>query len=305
MECVAVDVCILHEARPKPIQERVRCFMHDDVVRETGVDQLPRYIAARFSLGCRKLSEGQSNFLVVVVGVGFLHSMGEYREGLLFRGAFGAEPNLSAQRTIKVAQHVADNRVNHLLVELRVPVAGFDSAVSDDVRMLQINRRMQGFSLETLIDHPHATPDGAGLQRFKGNAKNQVIAAAPAKPGMEGIDSQRPIGRFILTKGIRPAELGVAIRGWSHGSLVVGFAVLWHQSVSIWKSIQKSPDVQPEGNFPVLSLRTTRSLLRVARAAIRSGSGIVGNGVLCVGTSTVRFSGSRLMMLLGVALWLP
>ena len=64
-----------------------------------------------------------------------------------------AEP--SAQAAFEVLQQRAGHRVDHLLVEARIALAGCESVLGQQDRVVQIDRRVEPFRARVVVDDLH------------------------------------------------------------------------------------------------------------------------------------------------------
>jgi hypothetical protein len=118
----------------------------------------------------------------------------------------GAKAHLTPERTIERAQKVADDRVHHLLVKMRIRITRLEATIAQDVGMIEIERWMEAPPIVAFVDDGDPAADRAGLKPFKRHAQNEVIAAAPAKQGVERVDPEGAVCRLVFTEWILPTE---------------------------------------------------------------------------------------------------
>src|SRR5262245_34377133 len=121
-----------------------------------------------------------------------------------------AKTDLTPERAVEGAQQVADYRVDHLLMEVRIAIARLKATVPDDVGLIKINRRMKLFPIGIFVHHCDTVPNWTWLQPLEGHAQDQVIAVTTATARIESVDTQRTIGRLVLPERIRSPERIVA-----------------------------------------------------------------------------------------------
>src|SRR5262249_49384197 len=107
------------------IQQSVRRFVHDDVVRETGIKRLTRDNPSAACFRCGELTESETDTRVVIIRIHVLHAVRQNGQTSTLGRFSVPEPRLTAKCPIKRVQYVADDRVYHLLMEMRVRIAWF------------------------------------------------------------------------------------------------------------------------------------------------------------------------------------
>ena len=145
-----VGIGRLAKARVQSVQQRVRGFVRHDVVREAAKDCPAGKVAPWVGLRRRKVSEQQRLLVGTVVRVRLAHRVRinpQPADIVLVVSVAQLHPAGRPQRTasecaLEMFDSLHRNRVNHLLMELRIRFRRRQTIVSERQRPIQIDRRV-------------------------------------------------------------------------------------------------------------------------------------------------------------------
>jgi hypothetical protein len=167
------------------IQDRVGGFMDDDVVGETGENQLTRQIWADVKIRSLKVTKKKGTPMRIVKSVGFLHGVREDREQAVQRVtsyARGIRPpmNLPTKSPFKSADGVADDRVDHLLVKSGIGFGRRQTVLSKDGAGIQIHAFVVATVRAVVVDNSYFASNRPLFEFFKGNKDSKIILKTSA-----------------------------------------------------------------------------------------------------------------------------
>src|SRR5262249_2288981 len=134
----------LHKEFALPVDQRMRCFVRNDVMRKTSEDSLAGKITAGIRVRGRKVAKDNSTQVAIVVGVRFLHRMGQNAqlatERIIFARTAKSPTNLSTERNLETTNRLARHRINHLLMKTRIGLARLQPCSQENRLFIEINR---------------------------------------------------------------------------------------------------------------------------------------------------------------------
>ena len=219
-----VGVRRLHEILVEPVQQRVRRLVRDHVVGQAREHHPARKLPGAAVLRRREVTEQQRPFVAAVVRVGHPQRVGvdaKPRDVLLFprRGLASDVPvrphRLATQRALEPVDRGHHDRVDHLLVKLRVAFRRRQAVLREHFRVVEVDRgvvagarRVEVHDLDVFA----ARPGFEVLPRhFVGDLADQRGLQLRRQARIERVPPQQPVGRpgrFVgrTEPGIRPPD---------------------------------------------------------------------------------------------------
>src|SRR5262249_41567974 len=132
-----VEAGRLHKKRALSINQRMRGFVDDDVVRQAREHCLARKIRPRVQARGRKIAKDQSPQVTTIVGIGLLYGMREDAElgaGWLIPRASVSKspPDFASQGKLETPNGFTGDGVHHLLMKPRVRLARVEPAPDEN-----------------------------------------------------------------------------------------------------------------------------------------------------------------------------
>ena len=167
-----VDIGGLHEIFTDAVDDRMRRFVGDDVVRQTGENGLAGQIAPGIGAAGLEITEHDAVDTGIVEGIGLAHRMRKQIEaagcgGPLLRRDVGRmrdfpPVNAPAQRRLESLQGLAGDRIDHLLMEARIGVARSKASGNQQIWIVEVHRLVVRLGGPVVVDDRKSLPDRAG-----------------------------------------------------------------------------------------------------------------------------------------------
>src|SRR5438132_12140268 len=103
----------------------------------------------------------------------------------------------TAERELEPAYGLAGDRINHLLMELRIGFGWIESATDQNRRIVEVDRTVVALVGGVVIHYGEVPPDGTGPERFVADIHGHIVAKGPSLSGIEGIGLQRSDDRIF------------------------------------------------------------------------------------------------------------
>ena len=108
----------------------------------------------------------------------------------------------AAERSLEVANRRHGDRVDHLLMELRVAFGRGQSVLREQIGVVQIHRRVEVIARRIVVDHLEIFAHRAGREVLPPGAKDNLVDEGRVHrgtcPGVEGVGAQPPKRRTSL-----------------------------------------------------------------------------------------------------------
>ncbi len=212
-----VGVAVVLEEAVQAVEQGVRRLVRDHVLRQAGEDQPPRQVLARVGEAGREVAEEQRLLLRAVVGVGLAKGVGidpqpidRPDDGLAGLGVAadlavsvaheeGRRQRLAAQRPFEVPDRGHRHRVDHLLVELRVAFGRGQPVLRQQVRPVQVHRRVEAPARRVVVDDLEVLADRPRLEILPGHAEHRLVdqrrVELRGQARVERVGPQTPVRR--------------------------------------------------------------------------------------------------------------
>ncbi len=106
---------------------------------------------------------------------------------------------LAAEGTLEAVDGRHDRGVDHLLVELRVPLGGREAVLRQDGRPIQVHGCIEARAGRVVVDHFHVFADGTRGQSLPGHLVGHLAHEGGlelgGQAGIEGVAAQQATGR--------------------------------------------------------------------------------------------------------------
>lgn len=195
MEGGNVGIGWLHIVGPDSVDDRVSRFVGDDVMGKAGKDRLVGKIVSRVVVGSGEVSEHNAMEVRIVVRVGFLDAVGE-KEQLASKRRIGCAPmpspvNVAAKRELEALNRLADDCIDHLLMESRVGFARFETLIGKNARIIEVDRLVIALVGGIVINDRDIFPNWATFEMpFKWDLYGHVVAIFTVAAWIEGEGSK-------------------------------------------------------------------------------------------------------------------
>src|SRR5258706_2794927 len=207
VECVTIRIALLVETGMNAVEQRVRCLVGDDVMRQAREYGGPGRVI--LILGKHREIAEQQGFLGGAV-IGILVAQGmrinaqpanEFAPPLFGRTLLRSLPSWRpqghpAERALEVADGGHRDRIDHLLVELRIAFGRCQSILGKEIWIVEIDRRIDDVAGRIDTDYLDVFPNRSGRQRpsvgptLPRNANNDFLDGCRLRPlrktGIEG-----------------------------------------------------------------------------------------------------------------------
>ena len=202
VECVDVRVARLVESRVDAVEEGVRHLVRDDVVRQAGEDERPRDVMDVLGRD-GEISEQQRLLLRAVVGVPvpqrvWVDAQSPHElPSVLAVG--GPEPPVrperhAPERPLEVPNRGHGDRVDHLLVELRIGLRRQQAVLREQVWVVEVHRSVDHVAGGIAVHDLDVLADRPGLKRLPGYLRGDLVDRRRFQLGrqarIEGEDAQ-------------------------------------------------------------------------------------------------------------------
>ena len=143
-----VGIGRLVETPVNAIEDRMRGFVRDDVVRQTRVDHAAGSMIAGIVRRRFKVTKQQSNLLRAVKGVRLPQSVRAHEQladkltivKRVIRISSRSPKHRPAQRAFEVLDRLHGHGIGHLLMKSRIAFSGGTAVLREQARIIQINR---------------------------------------------------------------------------------------------------------------------------------------------------------------------
>jgi hypothetical protein len=192
VKCGDVRIRLLGEVLTEPVNDCVRRFMHDDVMRKAREDDLSREVAPRVGRARAEVPEQDAVCFGAIKSVRQHHRMREDVQGanvfpwyspLLVASSRSPPVNAPSQRRFEMLDRLGYDRVYHLLVEPRVCFDRIESSANQDLRILEIDRLVVDAVARVVVDNgnaiqqKHVAYDWARIELLVANRELHLIGA--------------------------------------------------------------------------------------------------------------------------------
>jgi hypothetical protein len=171
-------------AAMQPAQRRMGDLVGDDVVRQAGEYQLSRQVRAGIVDVGRKVTEEDGVQVIVEVGVAPLERVRHQAQALAT-----PEAKPPSQCTVEVLQDPRRDRIDHLLVELRIRFGGFETLLHRNRGIVEWHRAVIQVGRGVVVDDLEAVvPEGAlgALDLAIGDLDGHPVVPGPGDHWIEG-----------------------------------------------------------------------------------------------------------------------
>src|SRR4029450_9134357 len=117
-------------------------------------------------------------------------------EWLFNWGTIGSPSNLTAQRLLETPDGVHHNRVDHLLVKLRISLGGSQSVLAQYWSGLEVHTFVVTLVGGVVIYHRNFSTHWTSLKRFEWNTNIEMILQTRSARRIEGVDTQESLSRI-------------------------------------------------------------------------------------------------------------
>ncbi len=195
--------------------------MRHHVVRQAGEDGAAGQVPP---LGHgREVAEEQGLLARAVVGVGLAQGVGvdaQPPHEPIALVVVGLRPeDAPPQGPLEVADGGHGHGVDHLLMELGVPLGGIEPALSEQETVLQVDRRIAAAAGRIDVHHLQVLPHRSRRQVLPRHLEGHLIddrrVDLPVQAGVEGVDAEVAKRRRALGRWLNPDRTGVGHRGIS------------------------------------------------------------------------------------------
>ena len=202
-----VRVGRLHEVLVEAVEQRMRGLVGHHVVRQAGEDHAAGELAGGSVLRGRKVTEQQGTLVPAVVRIGHAQGVRVDPEPLheLVRRWNAPVPfipvgpeGLAAEGALEAVDGRHDHRVDHLLVELRVPLGGREAVLRQDGRPIQVHGCIEARAGRVVVHHLDVFADRTGRQQLPrhlvGDLAHEGGLELGGQAGVEGVAAQQATG---------------------------------------------------------------------------------------------------------------
>jgi hypothetical protein len=205
-----VRIARLGEARMNAVEQGVRDLVRHDVVRQAGEHRVARRIVGVLAEH-GKIAEQQRLLVGTVIGVLIAQRMridpqpaDELTLPLAGRALAGRDaarrPQRDAtERPLELADRGHRDGVDHLLMELRIPLRRTQTVLREHVRVVEVHRRIDHAARRIDVDHLDVFTRRAGLQVLPRQPDRDLVNRNGLQPqreaGIERIHTQTPVRR--------------------------------------------------------------------------------------------------------------
>src|SRR5207253_3710380 len=147
-----------------PVNERVRCFVDDNVVRQTREDGLTWQVVTGVCLAGREVAEYYRSQVLRIKGICLLHRVGKHSQASLVRiaGATESPARLAPKCEFESSNRFAGDGINHLLMKPGIRFARIETATQHHLGIVKIDRVVINIIAAIVIDYLNVFADRTG-----------------------------------------------------------------------------------------------------------------------------------------------